>query len=95
MTSVDVPSTDSGPTRTSAPDDPLRLCVFTTVALLGWLLGPLALLFFAVMGFVGYWKARRAGLNRSACLLRDTRLVLGYLGLLAIVAAAGVYLRLT
>ena len=62
-----------------APYDPLRLCIFATVALLGWLLGPVALLFFAGLGFVGYWQARRAGLTRSKCFLRDTRLVLGYL----------------
>jgi uncharacterized membrane protein len=74
----------------TAPYDPLRLCVFATVALLGWLLGPIALLFFAGLGFTGYWKARRSGLTRSKCLLRDTRVVLGYLALLALVGAAGV-----
>lgn len=65
---------------------PLRLCVFTTVALLGWLLGPWAVLAFATLAFTAYLKARRAGLLRSKCLLRDTRLVLAWLGLL--VAAA-------
>ena len=60
----------------NTPFDPLRLCIFATVALLGWALGPFALLFFAGLGFTGYWKARRAGLTRSRCLLRDTRLVL-------------------
>lgn len=71
--------------------DPLRLCVFATVALLGWLLGPLALLFFASLGFVGYRRARRAGLMRSRCKIGDTRLVLGYLATLAVIAgiAAG------
>ena len=68
--------------------DPLRLCVFATVALLGWLLGPVALIGFAALGFVGYWRARRAGLMRSRCLLGDTRLVLVYLA--ALVAAGGV-----
>jgi hypothetical protein len=67
--------------------DPLRLCVFATVALLGWLLGPVALIGFAALGFVGYWRARRAGLLRSRCLLGDTRLVLVYLA--ALVAAGG------
>lgn len=70
-----------------APYDPLRLCVFATVALLAWLLGPVAVVVFAVVGFVGYWRARRAGLLRSRCKLGDTRLVLVYL---AVVAAAGV-----
>lgn len=68
--------------------DPLRLCIFATVALLGWLLGPLALAFFAGLGVVGYTRARRAGLLRSKCLLGDTRLVLGYLALLVAVAVA-------
>lgn len=72
-----------------APYDPLRLCVFATVALLGWLLGPVALVAFATLGFVGYWRARRAGLMRSRCLLGDTRLVLAYLAALAVAGAAG------
>jgi hypothetical protein len=73
--------------------DPLRLCIFATVALLGWVLGPVALLLFAGLGFIGYVKARRAGLSRSKCLLRDTRLVLGYLALLMLAAAVGIWLR--
>ncbi len=75
--------------------DPLRLCVFATVALLGWLLGPFALLVFAGLGFTGYWQARRAGLRRSRCLLRDTRLVLGYLAALGAAAAVGIYGRIS
>ena len=70
--------------------DPLRLCVFTTLALLTWLLGPAVVVAFATLGFVGYLKARRAGLSRSRCVLRDTRLVLGYLGLVGLSALAGV-----
>lgn len=70
--------------------DPLRLCIFATVAALGWLLGPLALLFFAALGFVGYAKARRAGLTRSKCLLGDTRIVLAYLAALTLAAATGI-----
>lgn len=70
--------------------DPLRLCVYATVALLGWLLGPVAVLGFAVLGFAGYLRARRSGLTRSACVLRDTRLVLAYLALLAVAGAAGI-----
>lgn len=72
---------------TAPPYDPLRLCVFATVALLGWLLGPPAVVVFAGVGFAGYWRARRAGLLRSRCRLGDTRLVLVYL---AAVVAAGV-----
>ncbi len=85
---------DHGDPAASTPYDPLRLCIFATVAALGWLLGPVALLLFAVLGFTGYWKAWRAGLTRSKCLLGDTRIVLGYLVLLAAAACAGIYLRL-
>lgn len=70
--------------------DPLRLCVFATVALLAWLGGPWALACFAGLGFVGYWRARRAGLLRSRCLLGDTRLVLVYLGALMAVSGWGI-----
>jgi hypothetical protein len=76
----------------AAPYDPLRLCIFATIALLGWLLGPVALLGFAVLGLVGYTKAYRAGLTRSKCFLRDTRLVIGYLAVLAPAGAAGIVL---
>ena len=74
----------------AAPFDPLRLCIFATIALLGWLLGPVALLGFAVLGLVGYTRAYRAGLTRSKCFLRDTRLVIAYLALLAVAGCAGV-----
>lgn len=69
--------------------DPLRLCVYATVALVAWLLGPVALLGFAVLGVVGYARARRAGLLRSRCKLGDTRLVIAYLVVLALLGAAG------
>ena len=45
---------DSVETSAEPPFDPLKLCVFATVALLGWLLGPWALLGFAVLAVVGY-----------------------------------------
>ncbi|GID94527.1 hypothetical protein Adi01nite_39390 [Amorphoplanes digitatis] len=77
----------SGPGQ---PYDPLRLCVYATVALIAWVAGPLAVVAFAALGFAGYWRARRAGLTRSRCVLRDTRLVLGYLGALALAGVAGV-----
>lgn len=74
-----------------APFDPLRLCIFATIALLGWLAGPVALAVFAAIGFLGYWKARRRGLKKSKCYLRDTRLVLGYLGILLAAGLWGIY----
>jgi hypothetical protein len=74
----------------AAPYDPLRLCIYATIAALGWLLGPLALTIFAAVAFAGYWRAWRGGLQRSRCWLRDTRLVLLYLGLLALAGIAGV-----
>jgi hypothetical protein len=73
------------------PFDPLRLCIFATVALLGWLAGPIALAVFAAIGFIGYWKARRQGLKKSKCYLRDTRLVLAYLGILLASGVWGMY----
>jgi hypothetical protein len=58
--------------------DPLPLCVYTTVALLAWIASPP--LVAAVFGF--------AGLRQSDCVLRDPRLVMLYLGL---VAASGLF----
>ena len=71
--------------------DPLRLCIFATVALLGWAAGPVALAVFAAVGFAGYLKARRRGLTRSKCYLRDTRLILAYLGILLAAGLWGIY----
>lgn len=76
----------------TGPRDPLRLCVYTTVALLAWLLGPWAVLAFAALGLAGYARARRAGLGRSSCALRDTRLVLLYLAAVAAAAVAAIVL---
>jgi hypothetical protein len=80
----------SGEHAAPASVDPLRLCILTTVALLGWLLGPVAVLVFATLALTAYVKARRGGLLRSKCLLRDTRLVLGWLGALVLVAALAI-----
>ena len=89
----------SGPQAASQPPDtrpydPLRLCIFATIALLGWLAGPVALVVFSAVGFAGYWKARRAGLTRSQCFLRDTRLVLAYLAVLIAAGLWGTYASL-
>ncbi|MEE6169440.1 MULTISPECIES: hypothetical protein [unclassified Mycolicibacterium] len=74
--------------QANEPYDPLRLCVYATVALLAWLLGPAMVAVFAGLGLIGYIRARRAGLQHSKCALRDTRLVIAYLGVIALVAVA-------
>lgn len=84
------PDPDADP-QSPPPFDPLRLCIFATIALLGWAAGPVALAVFAAIGFAGYWKARRRGLTKSKCYLRDTRLVLAYLGALLAAGLWGVY----
>lgn len=70
--------------------DPLRLCVFTTIALISCVLGPIAVLTFALVAIAGYAKARRGGLLRSRCKLGDTRLVLAYLSVIAVASAVGI-----
>ena len=64
-----------------SPRDPLRFCVFTTLGLIAWIVTPAALVaFMGGAGLRAYYLARKAGLKESACLLRDTRLVMAYLG---------------
>ncbi|MEV4152586.1 hypothetical protein AB0J48_06195 [Nocardia salmonicida] len=76
--------------RAQQPHDPLTLCVVATVALLTWLVGPWAVVGFGALAFAGYWRAWRAGLRRSRCWLRDTRLVLAYVAAIAVVGVVGV-----
>lgn len=67
------------PVRTAAYD-PLRFCIFTTIALLSWVLSPPVVV--AGLGSVGLWayaRARRRGLLQSRCILGDTRIVMAYL----------------
>jgi len=64
----------------SAAYDPLRFWIFTTIALLSWVLSPPVVV--AALGGVGLWayaRARRQGLLQSRCILGDTRLVMAYL----------------
>lgn len=78
------------------PYDPLRFCIFTTIALLAWLLSPpVAVLLMSGLGLAAYAKAWRGGLRRSKCLLGDVRLVAGYLGLAFVGAAVAVGFELT
>jgi len=60
--------------------DPIRYCVYTTVALLAWLVSPpVMVMAMSGLGLVAYWRAVRGGLTRSKCVLRNPRLVLLYL----------------
>jgi hypothetical protein len=69
--------------------DPFRLCIYTTIGLLAWLVTPaLIVAAFSGTALVAYQRARRAGLARSRCKLGDTRLVMVYL---AVAFAGGVY----
>ena len=77
-----------GAATAHAPHDPLRFCVFTTVALIAWAFGaPIAVLLTSGLGIVAYWRARRDGVLTSRCVLGDTRLVLLYLTCVFVAAA--------
>ena len=93
---------DVGSTTTKSDDvfDPLRYCIFTTLALIAWVAGPAVVVAgTSAVGVVAYWRARRAGLTRSRCVLGDTRLVILYLVIafvgsaIAIGARIGTHLR--
>jgi hypothetical protein len=69
--------------------DPLALCIYTTIGLISWLITPaLTVTIFGTLGVVGYVRARRRGLAKSRCKLGDTRLVIAYLAVAALVGAA-------
>ena len=69
--------------------DPLRFCVFTTIALLAWLLGaPAVVMAMSAMGLWAYGRAVRGGLQQTRCVLRRPKLVLGYLALAFVAAGA-------
>lgn len=73
--------------------DPLRYCIFTTIALIAWAVGPaVAVALMSAIGLAAYWSAWRGGLRTSKCVLRDVRLVLAYLGA-AFAASAVVVVR--
>lgn len=62
--------------------DPMRLCTFTAIAILAWVLTPpVVVVWMATIGLIGYLKAYRAGLIRVHCRLRDVRLVVAFLAL--------------
>lgn len=83
-------STPSAP----AVFDLLRFCIFTTLAVLAWLLGPAVMVTAtSAAGLAAYWRAWRAGLTRSRCVLGDTRLVMAYLAACFIAGAASLIYR--
>ncbi len=77
------------------PFDPIRLCVYTTIALLAWIVGaPVMMMAMSALGLVAYWRAMRDGLTRSKCVLRKPRLVLFYLGAVFVAGAAAIIVRI-
>ncbi len=79
----------------AAEYDPLRLCIYTTIGLIAWLITPpLTVAVFGSIGVIGYWRARRRGLVSSRCLLGDTRLVIAYLAFAAVAGATWTVWRL-
>jgi hypothetical protein len=73
----------------TAAFDPIRFCIFTTIALIAWVLGPpVAVMLMSGLGLWAYGRAIRQGLGRTKCVLRDPRLVLVYLGIAFLAAAA-------
>lgn len=62
--------------------DPIRFCVFTTIALLAWIFSaPVAVMALSGLGLWAYVRAWRRGLRESRCLLRRPVLVIVYLAL--------------
>lgn len=78
------------PVAVAAPHDPLRLCIFATVAAIAWLAGPVALVFFALLGVRGYVRAIRSGLTSTRCLWHDPRISVAYLAALALLGVAAI-----
>jgi hypothetical protein len=61
--------------------DPIRFCIFTTIALIAWVFGPpVAVMLMSGLGLWAYGNAWRKGLRATKCFLRDPRLVMLYLG---------------
>jgi hypothetical protein len=87
---------DGPPQPPTAPIlfDPLRYCIFTTLGLLAWIVGPEVVVSLAsAAGLIAYWTARRAGLVKSRCILGDTRLVMAYLALAFLAGIGGIAYR--
>lgn len=75
------------------PIDPVRFCVLTTVALIGWLVGPPAcVMMMSALGMWAYGRAMRGGLTETKCVLKRPALAMSYLAI-SFVAAAAFYVR--
>lgn len=73
--------------------DPIRYCVFTTVALIAWLVSaPAAVALMSGLGIWAYATAYRKGLRRSTCVLGDVRLVVAYLAVAFLAAITALVL---
>ncbi|HUH07508.1 MAG TPA: hypothetical protein VML96_06835 [Egibacteraceae bacterium] len=82
-------SAETAPPGQRAAFDPLRYCIFATIALIAWVITPAAAaMVFGGLGLGAYVKARRAGLAKSRCVLGDTRLVMAYLAAVCGLGAA-------
>jgi len=80
--------------RPAGVPDPVRFCVFTTVALLAWIFGPPAIVIaMSLLGLWAYRAAIRAGLTESRCVLKRPALVLAYLALALAAGVAGMVRR--
>ncbi len=78
----------------TVPFDPIRLCVYTTIALLAWIVSaPVMMMAMSALGLVAYARAMRDGLTRSKCVLRKPKLVLFYLSTVFVAGAAAVAVR--
>lgn len=74
------------PTGGPSVPDPLRYCIWATLALLALLLSPgVLLIWFGGLGFWRYRRAHRAGLRTTECWLREPRWAMLYLAVLALV----------
>jgi hypothetical protein len=83
------------PPMARATFDPLRFCVYTTIALLAWLVSaPVMMMVMSALGLWAYGRAIRGGLTRTKCVLKSPRLVLGYLSLVLVAGATALVWRL-